>query len=161
MKRLVAVLSFVLASAACDSPTPTAPASSPSSPNPTFPVRGAGPSRIAATTIAIGDRIHGVVEAADPGCFPAWDATGRCRAYEVVAPMEGTLVANLTDTGPTRGIYDPEVFLVAPDGAWTFSTEGWPDRQVSFAARSGLSYLVVVISYGPFPDAFTLKVEMQ
>jgi hypothetical protein len=113
------------------------------------------------TVIRIGQRVEGAVDALDADCFPAWDARGRCRAYQLTVEATGTLVATMTGTGPSRGLSNPEIFLIAPDGRWTWSGEGWPERHVDMAATSGLVYRVVVISYGPFPDAFALMVDMQ
>jgi hypothetical protein len=56
---------------------------------------------------------------------------------------------------------NPELFIVAADGTWTWSGEGWPERQTTLPATAGLVYRVVVISYGPFPDAFALLVDVQ
>jgi hypothetical protein len=60
---------------------------------------------------------------------------------------------------PSRGMYDPEAFLVTPDGAWDYTFDPWPVRHVSVAAKNGLAYHIVVMSYGPFPDRVFLTVD--
>jgi hypothetical protein len=159
--RALGVLGVVvMISTACSQrmvgPMPTSvPRDSPSPPS------GAGPTADRPTPIPLGARIDAIVEAGDAECFPNWDARGRCRAFEVVAAASGTLVASMIGSGPSRGMTNPEIFLIAPGGSWTWSDEGWPERHVKMAATNGVVYRIVVISYGPFPDVFALTVDMQ
>ena len=55
----------------------------------------------------------------------------------------------------------PYVFLVAPSGAWVVSQGGWPEKHVSLPATNGLTYRIVVMSYGPSAQAFVLRVDLQ
>jgi hypothetical protein len=162
MSRALGVLgAILLTSTACHNPrilapTPiSTPRDTPSAPS------GPGPTADHPAPIQLGERLDAVVQAGDAECFPNWDARGRCRAFEVAATATGTLTANMVGSGPSRGLSNPEIFLIAPDGSWTWSGDGWPERHVTMAARNGLVYRIVVISYGPFPDAFALTVEMQ
>ena len=51
--------------------------------------------------------------------------------------------------GASRGLYDPDVFLVEPTGAWVVSQGGSPEKHASLLATNGLTYRIVVMSYGP------------
>jgi hypothetical protein len=57
-------------------------------------------------------------------------------------------------------VYDPELFLISPDGAWVYSDDPWPERHVSLHGRTGQTYRIVVIGYQP-PQAFEVLVEVQ
>ena len=56
-----------------------------------------------------------------------------------------TLRATLTWDGPSRGVYDPELFLVAPDGGWVYPRMPGPNG-TSFSGSSGLTYRIVVMA---------------
>ena len=163
-RRWVAVSVAIALGAACDS---RAPLIFPSAQPPTqgeapIPLRFFnGPRLLPAVGIAVGQSVSGAIESADAACFPNWDATGRCRQYEVRVAVDGTLVATLTGSGPSRGMYNTELFLAAADGAWESAETTWPQRRVSMPARRGDAYRVVVLSYGPFPDAFEVRADAQ
>jgi len=159
MKRLMAVIAFVSLSTGCGSGSPTAAAPIPSVPAQSLPA--GGPALVKAIDIVNGQRIEASVQGDDPDCFPNWDASGRCRTFSLTAPSDGTLAVTLTVARPSRGMYDPELFLVAPDGSWLYAGEGWPERHLEGPAKSGLKYHIVVICYGPFPDAFVLTVGLK
>jgi len=71
------------------------------------------------------------------------------------------IVATLTWTGPSRGQYDPEVFLAAPDGNWDLAPTAWPEKHVTIGVRGGVTYRVVVMSYGDAELKFGLRVDVQ
>lgn len=162
-KRLLAALGPAFLAAACGSALPTAPTTVPqptgaSSTPPTVGV--GGPSPIPGTSISTDITVQGTVNDRDPACFPNWDASGRCRQHDLTMPADGTLLATVRWT--SRGFYNPEVFLVTPEGHWVYSDDpAWPERQVSLPAKTGLTYRIVVISYGPFPDGFELTARIQ
>jgi hypothetical protein len=162
MRWLLAV-GIVVVSVGCNGQAPTAPgpAVNPSPAAPRPPRQSSGPLVVGATSIAPGMEVRGVVDGVDPDCFPQWDSRGRCRAYTVIAPSDGELTATYTGAGVSRGLDNPELFLVAAEGSWSFTGEGWPVRRATTSVRAGVSYGVVVISYGPFPDAFVLRVDVQ
>jgi hypothetical protein len=62
--------------------------------------------------------------------------------------------------GLSRGLYNPELFLVTA-GGWDYVGSRWPEVQGSLAVKGGLLYRIVIISYGPFPDRLILMVELQ
>jgi hypothetical protein len=165
--KLVTVAGLVFLLAACASDPPTQPTVSPPTANsPTTPPPtggsgsgGSGPEPITGTAILLGNDVQAVVEDGDPRCFVTWDQTGRCRQFDVTTPVDGTLVATLTASGSPRGSLNPDVFLVAPDGSWMSAADGWPTKHVSGQVQGGLTYRVVVISYGPFPDVLQVNVE--
>ena len=163
--RLTAALGGVLLAAACDSglsglPTPVPPnAGTPIQGVPVTPP-GGGPTPITGTSLRTGMPVEGTIGAGDPPCFYNWDATGLCRQFDLTALADGKLVATLGWTGPSRGLYDPDIFLVDPSGAWVVSQGGWPEKQASLVAKSGLTYRIVVMSYGPSAQAFVLRVDL-
>jgi hypothetical protein len=57
-------------------------------------------------------------------------------------------------------VYDPELFLVSPDGAWVYSEDPWPERHLTFRGSLGQIYRIVVIGYRP-PQEFEVLVELQ
>jgi hypothetical protein len=103
----------------------------------------------------------GSIAATDPACFPNWDLAGRCQQYEVIAAADGTLTATLRLSGPPRGFYTPDLFLLAPDNTWAWAPEGFPERSVSMTVRAGESYCLVVVGYGPFPESFEAIADVQ
>src|SRR4029450_3277995 len=122
---------------ACESRTPTGPSviPMPSAVSPAQPT--GGPAPIASTPIVSGSPIQGTVEAADPVCFPNWHSSGHCRQFDFTASGDVTLRATLKWQGPSRGVYDPELFLMSPNGAWVYSEDPWPERHVSFRGSAG------------------------
>jgi len=166
MKRLITVAGFVLV-AACDSSLPTAPTARTPVQQPTGTPPGVvntsepGPVPIAGTTIWPGDSIDVMIEDSDPRCFPNWDSIGRCGQFDATVPADGTLVATLTASGPSRASWNPDVFIAASDGRWIYPDFGWPATRVSLPVERGLTYRVVVLSYGPFPDVLQLTVKVQ
>lgn len=148
--------------AACDSHGPIVPtAVTPRTP--AAPGAGSsGPSGPTSNPVIPSDTlVEGTVDGSYPDCFTNWDATGHCRQYNFVAAADGLVVATLTWAGPSRGVYDPDVFLVAPDGAWEYADDAWPEKHVRIRVRSGQTYRVVVMSYGATELSFGLVVKVQ
>ena len=166
MNRFLAI-SLVSLTVGCDArPTlilPTAPSQTPAPTGvPGFfaPVPGTGPFYSATVTaVSDGSVVAGAVEATDPVCFPNWDSKGRCRQYELTASINGTLVVTLAWPPPSRGAYDPELFLVAPDESWIYAFDDPPNRRGTLPITRGGKYRIVVIAYGEFPDPFELAVK--
>jgi hypothetical protein len=173
VKRLFAGLCSLLMASACDRTTavlPTAPTTT-VNPPPATPT-GNGPTPIPATTIAAdggwtcgdgeGDLcVEGSSSGDDPTCFHAWDASGHCKQYNLVAAADGALLTTMRWAGPSRALYDPDVFLVAPDGGWTYASDAWPEKHVRLPVKSGNTYRIVVLSYGPALQAFALNLKVQ
>ena len=156
------LLGALVLAAACDSHGPTAPtAEMPRTPaGPTSGSSGpSGPTSNPA--IAPNTLVEGTVDGSYLECFPDWDATGHCRQYNFVANVDGIVVATLTWVGPSRGLYDPDVFLVGPDGAWEYAADAWPEKHVGIRVRNGLTYRVVVMSYGATELSFGLVVRVE
>ena len=161
MIRYLAAAITAVALAACESRTPTAPSSNPqASEVPPARPTGSGPAPVSSIPIVTGSPIQGTVDAGDPVCFPNWDSSGHCRQFDLTASSDGTLRATLTWEGPSRGVYDPELFLIPPNGAWVYSEDPWPERHLSFHGSTGQTYRIVVIGYQP-PQAFEVLVEVQ
>ena len=156
--RVLIVFGCFVLSVACDSHGPAAPTEIvvPATPRPTGP---SGPA--SNPLVAPGTLVQGIINGTYPVCFPNWDATGHCRQYDFVAATDGLLVATLTWAGPSRALYDPEVFLMSPDGGWEYARDAWPEKHVTIRARSGVTYQVVVLSYGESDLSFGLVVDVQ
>jgi hypothetical protein len=163
--RVLIVCGSLMLAAGCDSPRQFAPTAIVPPPPPAAvpaPTGAAGPFGPASNpVIAAGVLVQGTVTGDDPVCFPNWDATGHCRQYDFVAASDGVIAATFTWTGPSRGLYDPDVFLAAPDGQWDFAQDGWPEKHVTIRARNGVTYRVVVMSYGESELGFGLRVDVQ
>lgn len=165
MKQLLIAVSLV-SLAACDSgrpPLPTGPTFPPPlivPPGPA-PATNTGPVRTNPAPLPPGASVDVTVFDADPQCFVNWDASGRCRQFEVTMPTDGNLVAAVMHPVPDRGFWNPEVFIAAPSGAWNPPEYGVTANSVSMRGDAGLTYLVVVISYGPFPDRLRVSVEIR
>jgi hypothetical protein len=119
------------------------------------------PAPIAGTPIGPGDVVDGLIQQSDPVCFYNWDATGHCRQYFLQAPGDGTILATLRWPPPSRGMYDPEVFLVSANGLWEWAADKFPEKHVSVPAKEHESYRVVILAYGPEPQPFELSVQFQ
>ena len=163
ISRALVFLGCVVLVAACDSSTPTAPATrtvTPTSPTPTSTRTGpfgAMPS----IRITAGTMVEGVISGTDPVCFPDWDAAGHCHEYDLVMPTDGLLVATLTWAGPSRGLYDPDLFLATPGGGWLYSEDSWPQKRLSMRATSGSTVSLAVLSYGTSEQSFQLLAQVE
>ena len=78
---------------------------------------------------------------------------------ELTASINGTLVVTLAWPPPSRGVYDPELFLIAPDQSWIYADVVPPNRRGTIRIARGGKYRIVVLAYGQFPDRFELAVE--
>ena len=164
IKYLMAALAVVVLTAGCDSRMPTTPSVPSENPQlsavppvqPTASPAGAdrGDSHCRRLTYS------GTVESGDPVCFPSWDSTGHCRQFNVTASSDTTFRVTLKWEGPSHGLYDPELFLVPPEGAWAYADDPWPERELVFHASAGKTYRIVVIGYR-LPQAFEVLVEVQ
>lgn len=161
IRYLAAALTAVVLAAACESRTPTAPSANPQpSVVPPAQPTGSGPAPISGSPIVAGSLTQGTVESGDPVCFSNWDSSGHCRQFDFTASSDATLRATLTWEGPSRGLYDPELFVVSPNGAWVYSEDLWPERHLIFHGSTGQTYRIVVIGYH-LPQGFEVLVEVQ
>jgi hypothetical protein len=160
IRYLAAAITAALLAAACDSRTPTAPSVNPQ-PSAVPPAQpGSGPAPVSGSRIVAGSPVRGIVESGDPICFPTWDSSGHCRQFDLTATSDVILRATLKWEGPSRGVYDPELFLILPDGTWVYSDTPGPERHLTFHGSTGQSYHIVVIGYQP-PQEFEVLVELQ
>ena len=165
IKRLTPVLSLAFLVTACQSglPTvvPTAPAAVPQSTSPGVPAGTPGPEPIPGTSIAAGSTVEGTIDERDPTCFRNWDQTGHCRQYDLAAPSDGLMRATLKWPAISRGSYNPDVILVAPDGTWTYSDDTSPVKHATLPIKSGSIYRIVVLTYGTSAQSFELIVAVE
>jgi hypothetical protein len=161
--RLTAVLASGVVVAACQPGVPTAPSvvQQPAGSTAHVPRVSPGPTLVPGTSILAGTPVEAIIDGSDPDCFPDWDATGHCRQYDFTAPSDGMMFATLQWPEPSRGLYNPDVFLVAHDGTWVYAPDGPTEKQARLAVRAGFVYHVVVLSYGAVPQAFRLTVGLQ
>jgi hypothetical protein len=172
MKRLAACLVFTLAAAACNSTHPASPTAPSDTQPPAVAPRGSGPLPIPGTAIAPDGRWpcengdgdlcveDATITTNDPACFVDWDASGLCKQYDVIAREDLNLLVAMRWAGPSRGLHDPDVFVVAPDGRWDYAPDAWPEKHVSLPVKGGQTIRIVVLSYGS-PLQFTLVLKMQ
>ena len=77
--------------------------------------------------------------------------------FDVTASADGKLLVTFRWIGSPRGLYDPDVFLVAPDGAWGGTgIRAGRRKYVTLPARRSLTYRIVVMAYGPSEQPFQL-----
>jgi hypothetical protein len=95
----------------------------------------------------------------DPACFPNWDAGGQCRQFNLTAPQDGSLDTTLKWNELSRG-YTMTLFLVQPDGGWTFSPDGASDARLNVRIAAGSTYTLIVMSYAP-PQSFELTTTLR
>ena len=166
MTKYLFAVSFAIASlVACDTAPPLVfpsgqQAAAATAGPPAPPPSSGGLQRTLASSISVGETVNATIESGDPRCFPNWDATGRCRQDQVRPATTGELIATLTGSGPSRGMFNTEVFLLLADGSWFRAEDAWPERHISAAVGQGESYRIVVLSYGPFPDPFELRADV-
>lgn len=160
-RYLAAALAAIVLAAGCESRMPTAPSATPqATAAPPFQPTGPAPGPIAGTPLVAGVLTKGTVEPGDPVCFPQWDSSGRCRQFNMTASSEGSFRVSLKWEGPSLGAYDPELFLIPPDGDWAYNDDPWPERQLRFHGSAGQTYRIVVVGYR-LPQAFEILVEVQ
>jgi hypothetical protein len=160
IKPLLAVLAATL-TMACG---PDALATFPTSATPVVsqPVSNTnGPFPIPGTSIEPNSVVQDTIEASAPQCFPNWDASGRCRQYDLEMPLDGTMLVTLQWPGPSRGLYDPEVFVVMPNRSRVDYEGAWPERTLRMKAARGEQFRIVIIAYPPFPNEFLLTVHFS
>ena len=157
-RRLILAAAASLASACHQGSVPTPP-TGPSVLLP--PVRPAPAPWIAsATTIATGETVEDRVEMDAPHCFPEWDTAGRCRAFKLTLEADGRLVVTVRWT-PVKGEWDPDWFFVGPNGVWDWTGDDGSPRAAIFSVQRGATYHILVMSYLPTAQAFSLSTEMQ
>lgn len=143
----------------CDSRGPVAPsAPSPVSPSPPSP--GRGPDAISGIEVKVGTVVSGTIDSRDPVCYPNWDSSGRCQQFDLTVPADGTLNVTLTWEGPSRDVYDPELFVRTPNGSWVYSQGLWPAKHARVLTAAGAPCRIVVIAYGP-AQPFELRLDLQ
>lgn len=160
MRPGLAVLSVVLPLSGCQldthpgliAPSPTAP---------TTPRAVSGPVPIPGTPLAIGQTTDDRVAADAPTCFYEWDASGRCRQFDVVPDRRGTLTATLSWTA-VAGSWAPDVFIVTAAGTWVAApdTASGSPKIVFAEVEGGSPYRIVVLSYLSSGQEFRLKTEL-
>jgi hypothetical protein len=171
---LAAVLTVILAG--CESPersfglltapspvasTPTPPAPNPpGGPSEDTPIPGSGPDyRVGTITVASGQTVDSRIEPTDPACWPNWDASGRCKAFEITAPFDGTLMVAVRMTTPAA-LDTLDLFLIDPGRAYVISSDGINAEEASLPVTAGSIYGVAVMTYATTPVPFQLQVEV-
>ena len=176
------VLAFVLAVmlAGCDGPersfgyltapsatvpVPASPGPSPPSPSPGptegQPIPGSGPTYrpgVGTITVASGQTVDSRTEPTDPACWPNWDASGRCKAFEITAPFDGTVTVTVQLASQAR-TDEIDLFLIDPGRTYVISYSGLIAEEASLPVVAGSSYGIVVMTYST-PVPFQLRVEV-
>lgn len=153
MKKLITLLGIAIAASACQlssqpgvpTPTPASAVAPPFGP-------GTGPAPIPGTPISAGQTVNASIKSTDVHCWDNWDRNAACRQFDFAAPTDGRLVATLTWEGPDRGMYNPELILVSPDGSYVCCEQSGMTRGGQFPVKGGLTYRILVLSYADALD---------
>jgi hypothetical protein len=108
-----------------------------------------------ATAVDSGATVRSRVELNDPACFYNWDASGRCRFFEVIPSGGGELTVVLswsTPSGQSGGLMD--LFIVDSSGSWTYADDSMKQekRALVHPVEAGRSYVLIVMAYGEAVD---------
>ena len=145
-------------------PAPSPPNAPPPNPPPVGPTPpGGGPTYtpgVGTTVVASGDTVDSIVVLTDPSCFYNWDASGRCKVFEITAPVDGVLTAAVRLSSPPA--YDNlSLFLIDLSRAFVVADSGVNAEEASLPVTSGSSYGIAVMAYPPdLPAPFQLWVEV-
>ena len=138
-------------------------ASAPLPPNPKFPAPpGGGPGYhpgVGTTAVASGETVDSRVANTDPACFYNWDASGRCKVFEIIAPTDGTLTVavRLTRPPPDDNL---SLFLIDLHRTFVVSDSGKDAEEASLPVTAGSSYGIAVMAYYALPADFQLRVDV-
>ena len=157
-------------------PAPAPPAPAPPTPGPVPPpVPGAGPPEdhvipnsgdrdpsytpgVGTLAVRSGEAVVSRVEASDLPCWVNWDLNGRCKVFEVIAPVDGTLTASARLTSPPSND-NLDLLVIDLGRAFVISYSGVSGEETSFPVAAGSSYGVAVMSYA-VPADFQLRVDV-
>ena len=147
---------------ATPAPNPNPPAPSPNpgaGPPEDTPIPGSGPTYTVGTIpVASGQTVDSRTEPTDPACWPNWDASGRCKAFEITAAFDGTLTVAVRSASPS-GSDNLDLFLIDPGRAYVISWSGVNAEEASLQVAAGSSYGIAVMTYST-PTPFQLQVEV-
>ena len=162
MKRLIGVFCTTFLALGCQTgPTPSLPTTPTTVSNPApGPRPNPTPSPIAGTRIASGQSIADRVGSDAPHCFEQWDATARCRQFDIALSSSGALTARLMWI-PVAGQWDPDLFFVYPNGDWRVAGDSLAPKSATISVEAGPTYRIVVLSYRIAGEEFTLSTELQ
>ena len=108
--------------------------------------------------MASGQTVDSRTEATDPACWPNWDASGRCKAFEITAPYDGTLTVAVRLASPAGGD-NLDLFLIDPGRAYVIAYSGLNAEEASLPVAAGSRYGIAVMTYTT-PTPFQLRVEV-
>lgn len=158
MTRTALMLCTSILAAGCGQAGGVYPTGAPTQTPVAPPITLVGPAPIVGTPIKAGETIASEVRLDDPNCYPEWDSSSRCRQFDLVAPVDGELKATLTWTDPSRGDFDPELFIVTTGKDAVYASTKWPKRIAAIKIRAGATYRIVVLSY---LQAFTFSLSTE
>ena len=135
---------------------------SPSGPTEDRPIPGSGPTYrpgVGTSNVVAGGTVDGQIVAADPACYQNWDASGRCKVFEITAPVDGTMTVDVRSGSP-QGSDNLDLFLIDPGRAYVISWSGINAEEASLAVTAGSTYGIAVMAYS-VPVEFQLHVEVE
>ena len=138
------------------------PAPNPPSPAPRGPTPPGGPSYtpgVGTTAVASGETVDSIVVEADPACFPDWDASARCKVFEITPEIDGTLTAAVRLSWPPA-YENLDLFLIDLGRAYVTADAGRNAKSASIPVTAGSTYGIAVMVYEALPAAFQLSVEV-
>ena len=147
---------------AAATPAPPPPNAPPPNSPPFGPNLYGGPTYtpgVGTTVVASGETVDSIVVLTDPSCFPNWDASGRCKVFEITAAVDGTLTAAVRIVSPPT--YDNlSLFLIDLGRGYVTADSGKNAESASLPVTAGSSYGIAVMAYSDLPAAFQLSVEV-
>ena len=166
MTRLIAILCCGAVMVACHGSNtsgflPTAPTVTTQPPPPPAPPvanPGPGPTLGSALALSPGQLVEASIAPTDPACFVNWDATGRCRQFDITAARDGVLDLWLGWSDPLPASI-MTLFVVRPDGSWFSSPDSVLDVYTTVSVSAGSTYHLVVMSYSA-PQDFQLMAAL-
>jgi hypothetical protein len=136
-----------------NTPPPNAPPVGPTTGGPIYQ------PGVGTTAVASGETVDSIVVLTDPSCFPNWDASARCKVFEITPDVDGTLIAAVRMSPPPA--YDNlTLILIDLGGRIVIADSGINAESASLPVTVGSTYGIAVMAYTDLPAAFQLSVEV-
>ena len=142
-------------------PAPPPPSAGPPTAPPVGPTpSGGGPTYtpgVGTIVVASGQVVDSVVVLTDPSCFANWDASARCKVFEITPDVDGTLMAAVRLSSPPA-FDNLTLFLIDLSRGYVTADSGTNAESASLPVRAGSTYGIAVMAYFPLPAEFQLSV---
>ena len=161
MKRIATLLCVTLLTTACQEHLPAVIPTIPSPvPTPAPNTKQGGPRSIPGIGISVGQSVNARIDVDAPQGFENWDATARCRQFDLTVPSSGNLTVQLT-WAPVSGVWDPDLLFVRPNGDWEWLGDAPTPRSRTISVDGIGIYRIVVLSYLFVAQDVTMSTKWQ